>query len=177
MKKFKKFRSLKGLTLVELMIAVGLVGMVTALGFTLLLDVSKEKILLENTSTVRSTASLFQKLSNIFGAQVTHTHFDPLNVVDFSNKKIGSSWTNQSSGKSFSGSVSTESAASLELGNLTNIYVGPTNSIQVLKPDLKEDDLRNLSACSGCASCNTFLNKSSASRTLLKSGIECAPLS
>jgi prepilin-type N-terminal cleavage/methylation domain-containing protein len=174
--RLKTIASQKGVTLIELMIAVGLMSLVALLGSTILSNVTKEKVFTENRNLIRQTVSLTQKITNKVGSKVTHTQFDPFNVVSFSNKKIGDAWVDLSYGKSFSGSASSETTRSLELGKLKNIFVKPTNASQQIKTDMTESDLRYLSGCSDCGSCETFLNKSSGAKSLLNAGVDCAPL-
>jgi prepilin-type N-terminal cleavage/methylation domain-containing protein len=54
----KSTNSKKGLTLLELMIAVSMMGIVALVGSTILVNVTKEKTLVENRNIVRQTGSL-----------------------------------------------------------------------------------------------------------------------
>lgn len=173
MDKLKPLSSQSGLSLLELMIAVGLVAIVALAGSSLLSNISTEKLVTENRNVIRQTTSTLQKVVNRVSSKVTHTQYDPFNVVDFSNKKIGSEWIESNAGQSFSGSASTNTISTQEKGVLKQIYNKPSNSSQVLNSNA---DLKFIPGCDGCSSCETFLDKTSSSASVLNNNTTCAPL-
>ncbi len=150
--KLKLLRSQKGLSILELMISIGLMGIVAVVGTSIYSNVAQEKIAVENRNTIRQTTATLQKVVNRIATKVTPTEYDPIHVLNFSNEIIGDAWVEYNYGVSFSSAASSEKTSSQDKGILKPIYY-KTNTSQILNPTA---DLRNVSGCAECSSCESF---------------------
>ena len=87
---FKK--SQKGLSLLELMVAMSIMGIAAYIGSGILQDVTKEGIFAERRSQVAQIVSELTRASNIFVARVVPNGFDPIYTSDFNNSRLGPNW-------------------------------------------------------------------------------------
>lgn len=166
--KLNKVYSKKGLSLLELMIAIGLMGIVALVGSSILGNVTKEGLYVENRNIIRQTTAVLEKVTNRVVSKVSPTQYDPFNVVNFDNKKIGTEWKEVGDLKQTQSAVSTQ-----EQGNLKVIYNQIANSSQLIPNELA---VRGLGGCSpsSCYSCETAL--ASTNPALMNEGTVCAPL-
>lgn len=148
--------SQKGLSILELMIALGLMGIVALVGTSILGNASKESIYVENRNIVRQTTSLLGKVSNKISQRVTPSQFDPFNSLSFSNSRIGEEWKEIGD---LTGAATT--LKSQEQGKQLTIY-DKLNLDQQLKLKPSEiqsmtidEKVKGLSECEKCRSCET----------------------
>ncbi len=130
-------KSKKGLSLLELMVAMSIMGVVAYIGSSILQNVTKEGIYAERRSQVAQIVTEITRASNIFVARVVPNGFDPIYTGNFSNSRIGTAW--------YSDANASTDVSSADMGKWVSKY----NSLS-LSQTLKDDP--TVSSKYACAS-------------------------